>query len=63
VVATVSTAKRYVGPTVNGVPQERPEETSIRIAPREGWSAVVGEEERYGVKQMVIRLVKAPVPE
>ena len=61
VLATVSTAGHWTGPIVNGVRREQPEETSIRIAPREGWLAVVGEDERYGEKQMVIRFVKAPV--
>jgi hypothetical protein len=63
VIATVSTAQHYLGPTVNGVPHERPAETSIRIAPQEGWTAVVGEEDtpwNAGKKQMVIRFVKTP---
>ena len=62
-VAMVSTSQRYVGPTVNGVVQVRPEETSIRIRPREGWTAVIGEDDWFGEKCMVIRLVKAPVPQ
>ena len=63
VLATVSVSQGYVGPKVNGVVQQRPAESVIRIEARDGWTAAVTHEEQHGVKQMVIRLVKAPVPQ
>lgn len=61
VLATVSTSRGSIGPTVNGVLQERPAESVVRVETRAGWSPVVTHEERHGIKEMVIRFVKAPV--
>lgn len=60
VLATVSTSQGGIGMPVNGVAQQRPAESVVRIEVREGWSAEVTHEDNHGVRQMVIRLVKAP---
>ena len=63
VLATVSTSQHYAGPAVNGVVRERPAETSVRIRPRDGWSAVAGEEEWCGERMLVIRFAKITAEE
>jgi hypothetical protein len=63
VLATVSTSQSGIGMPVNGVVQERPGESVVRIETREGWSATVTEEEHYGIRKMVIRYARvAPEP-
>lgn len=53
--ATVSTSRGGMG--------ERLGESVVKIEARKGWAAVVTEEEHHGVRQMVIRFVKADKPE